>query len=356
MTTARQRAQAFCERFGLRVPIALAPMAGACPPALSIAVGEAGGLGACGVVLMSPPEIAAWVAEVRAGTAAPFQLNQWIPGPKRDRDIDHETAVCTFLGKWGPEVSVDAADAPSPDFAAQCQAMLDARPAVISSIMGVYPPDFIAEMKRLGIAWFATATTVAEAVAAAEAGADVIVAQGAEAGGHRGSFRAEDGARAQVGLMALLPAIVDSVTVPVIATGGIADARGVAAAFMLGASAVQIGTGFLRCPEAGINPAWSAMLAGAQPEDTCLTRAFTGRWARSIENDYVRAAAAPDAPEPAPYPVQRLLTAKMRAAAAAEGDATRLMAWSGQSARLARAEPAAQVVDRIWAGALDLLG
>lgn len=355
MKAAISRAEEFCHRFGLRVPILMAPMAGACPPALAIAIGKAGGLGACGVVSMTPSEITAWAQAVRAGTDAPFQFNHWIPGPKLVRDAEAEAATRAFLGQWGPPVAADVGDTPLPVFADQCQAMLDARPAVISSIMGVYDQDFVAEMKRRGIAWFATATTAAEARAAAEAGADVIVAQGAEAGGHRGSFRAEDADRALVGLMALVPAIVDAVDLPVVATGGIADARGTAAAFMLGASAVQIGTGFLRCPEAGLNPVWADMLSRTAPEQTRLTNTITGRFARCVENDYVRAAASSSAPPPAPYPVQRFLTGNLRLAAQANADASRMMAWSGQSARLARAEPAASVVADIWSATRKLL-
>ncbi|MDP4026559.1 nitronate monooxygenase [Methylobacterium sp. NEAU 140] len=226
----------------------------------------------------------------------------------------------------------------------------------MSSIMGLYPAPFVAAMKARGIAWFATVTTAAEARAAERAGADAVVAQGAEAGGHRGSFEPGDAERAAVGLFALVPALADAVSVPVVATGGIADARGVAAALTLGASAVQIGTGFLRCPEAGIHPAWADALALAAPEDTLVTRAFSGRAGRSLANGYARAAAAPDAPAPAPYPVQRALTAPMRGAAQQAGDVQRMQAWAGQSARLAAAEPAGEVVRRCWDGARALLG
>jgi len=221
--------------------------------------------------------------------------------------------------------------------------------------MGLYPPDFVAELKRRGIAWFANATTVAEARAAEAAGADVIVAQGMEAGGHRGSFQAAEAERRQVGLFALVPAVVDAVSVPVVAAGGIADARGVAAALMLGASAVQIGTGFLRCPEAKIHPAWAQALAQTPPEGTMLTRAFSGRAGRSIATQYVRAAAGATAPDPAPYPVQRGLTAAMRQAAQHKGDVQRMQAWAGQSSGMARADPAAEVLEYLWRGAEQLL-
>jgi nitronate monooxygenase len=143
--------------------------------------------------------------------------------------------------------------------------------------------------------------------------------------------------------------------VPVVATGGIADARGVAAALALGASAVQIGTGFLRCPEANIHPAWADALGRTAPEQAIISRVFSGRAGRSIATDYVLAATAPDAPPPAPYPVQRGLTAAMRSAGQKAGDIHRMQAWSGQSAGLARPGPAAELVRRLWSGAQALL-
>jgi nitronate monooxygenase len=350
------RAETFCQRFGLRVPILQAPMAGACPAALAAAVANAGGLGGCGALLMQPGDIHAWAQSFRASSNGAFQMNLWIPDPPPLRDPMHEARVRAFLGEWGPPVPAQAADAATPDFAAQCEAILAAGPAIVSSIMGLYPPGFVARMKAQGIAWFATVTTVAEARAAQAAGADGVVAQGMEAGGHRGSFNPADAERQQIGLFSLLPAVADAVSVPVVATGGIADARGVAAALVLGASAVQIGTGFLRSPEAAIAPAWAQALGQAAPEDTAVTRAFSGRAGRGLATDYVRAAAAPEAPAPAPYPVQRALTAAMRAAAQRDGDIQRMQAWAGQSAGLARAEPAADIVARLWQETLSLLG
>jgi len=349
------RAQAFCDRFGLRVPILLAPMAGASAPSLSIAVANAGGLGACGVLMMQPSEIKSWAAEVRLNSNGAFQLNVWIPDPPPRRDVKAEARVRDFLADWGPPVPPEAADATPPDFEAQCEAMLEVGPPIMSSVMGLYPPGFVSRLKEREIRWFANISTVAEARAAEAAGADVIVAQGSEAGGHRGCFDAAAAERKQVGLFALLPAVVDAVRIPVVATGGIADARGVAAALALGASAAQIGTGFLRCPEARIHPAWVAALANTAPEDTVVSRVFSGRAGRSIATNYVRAATAPEAPGPAPYPVQRGLTANMRAAAQKEGDVNRMQAWAGQSAALARAEPAGELLRRVWDEARGLL-
>jgi nitronate monooxygenase len=176
-----------------------------------------------------------------------------------------------------------------------------------------------------------------------------------EAGGHRGAFDAAKAERELVGLMALVPAVLDAVGVPVIATGGIADGRGVAAALTLGASAAMIGTGFLRCPEARLHPAWADALAKTAPEGTILSRAFSGRPGRSIATDYTRAAMGPPAPAPAGYPVQRGLTTPMRDEAERAGDIQRMQAWAGQSAALARAEPAGELIERIWNEAQALL-
>src|SRR5947209_13203769 len=195
MTSPLSRAEQFCERFGLRMPILLAPMAGACPPSLSIAVAKAGGMGSAGALLMSPAAIAAWMQEFRSSSNGAVQLNLWIPDPPPQRDAAHEGKLRDFLGRFGPPVPENAGDAAPPDFAAQCDALLAAGPAVISSIMGVYPAEFVARMKQRGIVWFATASTVAEALSAQAAGADVIIAQGAEAGGHRGAFSAAEAER-----------------------------------------------------------------------------------------------------------------------------------------------------------------
>lgn len=260
------------------------------------------------------------------------------------------------MGNWGPPAAENAGDATPPDFAAQCEALLAARPQIVSSVMGLYPDPFVARLKEAGISWFANVSTVAEAEAAEAAGADVIVAQGMEAGGHRGAFDAAEAERRMVGLFALIPAVVDAVKIPVVATGGIGDARGVAAALVLGASAAQIGSTFLRCPEAQISPAWAAALGRIAPEDTMISRAFSGRPGRSVATDFTRATAAPEAPSPAPYPVQRGLTGAMRAEAARLGDLNRMQAWAGQSTRLGRAAPAGLWAREIWREAAALLG
>jgi nitronate monooxygenase len=330
-------------------------MAGASPAPLAAAVANAGGLGALGALLTAPEGIRDWAAAVRGSSNGAFQINLWIADPAPSRDPEHEARVRDVLSRVAGVPVREAGPGPFlPDLDAQLDAIFDAAPPVVSSIMGVFPPRIVARLKARGVAWFANATTVAEARAAEAAGADAVVAQGAEAGGHRGSFEAGAADGQLIGLFALLPQVVDAVSVPVIAAGGIMDGRGVAAALTLGASAAQLGTAFLRCPETAIHPAWSAALAEARPENTVLTRAFSGRLARGLRNRVTDAFAARDV-EPAPYPVQRALMADVRAAADKAGDAGIMQTWAGQGAAMARAEPAAALVARLWAEAEALL-
>ena len=332
----------------------MAPMAGSSPPALAAAVGQAGGLGACGALSLDAQGIAQWAARLRQMTDAPFQINLWIPDAAPRRDPVAEADQAAFLSRFGPETAPPTGPVLQ-DFDQQFAALLAARPAAASSIMGLFAPEQVRALKAAGISWIATATSLAEALAAEAAGADAIVAQGAEAGGHRGAFSPAEAARIAVGTFALVPSMADAVSVPVIAAGGIGDARGIASALTLGASAVTLGSALLRTPEAGIDPVWADRLATARPEDSVISTAYTGRPARMLPNAFTRAAHAPGAAPIAPYPIQRALTEPLRKEALARGDAETLYALAGQAAHLSRAEPAQALVSRLWAEAQGLL-
>ncbi|WP_237216470.1 NAD(P)H-dependent flavin oxidoreductase [Falsiroseomonas oryziterrae] len=343
------RARDFCARFGLRLPVVMGPMASVSPPTLAAAVANAGGMGGCGALMLDARAIAAWMAAFRAASNGAVQINTWIPDPDPPRDAAAEARMAALLAAHG--AAMGDLDARPPDFAAQCDAILAAAPQVASSIMGLWPAPFVAELKRRGIAWFANVTSVEEARAAEDAGADAVVVSGLEAGGHRGAFDAAAAGRQAGTTLVLVPLVADAVRIPVIAAGGIADGRALAAVLALGASAAQVGTALLRTPEASLHPAWADAIARSAPEDTVQTRAFSGRLARAIRSRWTEAVGE----DALPYPLQRAATAPLRDAAMRAGDAGHMQMWAGQAARLARAEPAGDVVARMWRDAQSLL-
>ena len=284
--------------------------------------------------------------------AKPFGMNLFVleqPTPDAatvQAAIDRLAPLYADLGLPPPEAPARWCE----DFHAQFEALLEARPAVASFTFGILSA---AQVRRLqdeaGCYVIGTATTLAEAQAWAAVGADAVVASGMEAGGHRGTFLGDwDGS--QIGTMALVPACVDALDIPVIAAGGIMDGRGITAALALGAQAVQLGTAFLACPESAITPAQRSAMAGAQASDTRLTRIFSGRPARGIINDAMRALAPHEADIPA-YPIQNALMGPVRRAAAQAGDAEYIALWAGQGVGAARALAAgalAQALAQEW--------
>ncbi|CAL4859102.1 DUF561 domain-containing protein [Microbacterium sp. MM2322] len=336
--------------FGIDAPLVLGPFGGMSSVALTASVSGAGGLGSFGLYGYSGARIRETAAALRAATTRPFALNLWLPtgDEVQPGDVDlaaARAAVAPLLEAAGVDVPSPLPEAFLPSLEEQLDAVWDAAPAVLSVVFGVPPVEVVADAHRRGIRVVGTATSVAEAVALAGGGVDAIVASGAEAAGHRVSFlrRAED---SLVGTFALVPQVVDAVDVPVIAAGGVADRRGVAAAFALGAAGVQVGSAFLRTRQSAASDAHRAALRAAADTDTVLTRAMSGRLARGIPNRAVRTIEAAGAM--APFPAQNWLTASFRSAAAEDGDLASL--WAGQAAGLSRSDDADEVFAELAAG------
>ena len=344
------------ERLGCPCPIIQAPMAGGGDtPALVAAVSGAGGLGSIGAAYLTPDGIGAAAARVRERTSRPFAVNLFAPLPLPDAPANVEAAlrrVAPYYAELGLGPPAPPA-LPADGFAAQFAAALESGASVFSFTFGPIPADAVAAARSRNLCLMGTATTVEEAVILERLGVDAVVAQGMEAGGHRGTF-ALPFEQALIGTLALVPQVVDAVQVPVIASGGIADGRGLAAALALGAEAAQIGTAFLTCDEAGVVEAYKAAILEARPHGTRLTRAFSGRAARGLVNRVMDEVEAGEDANPAadgdpilPFPLQNALTRPVRAEAARQGRAEYLSLWAGQAMTLARRGPAAALVRRL---------
>lgn len=338
-------------RLGIEHAILLAPMAGgAGTPALAAAVSAAGGLGSLGAAYLSPEQIVDAAAEVRRATDRPFAVNLFVGGAAGG---SHDPGpMLTLLARWHAALGIDPPrhpPAPPDPFDAQVEAVLRARVPVFSFTFGIPDRAVLTELRRRGVLVMGTATTVAEAVALEDAGVDAVVAQGSEAGGHRGTFAAPFEA-ALVGTLALVPQVADAVGVPVVASGGIMDGRGIVAARALGAAAVQLGTAFLATDESGAPAAYKEAVLRGRDDGTTVTRAFSGRPARGLRNRFTDEVDGGGVPVP-PFPLQNALTRPMRTAAAAAGEADALSLWAGQGVGLARAGSAGALVARLVAGA-----
>ena len=328
---------------GIDRPIVLGPFGGLSSVALTAAVSSAGGLGSYGLYGYDGARIRETIASLRAATDRPFAVNLWLPTGVDLRPA--RAALAPVFAELGAEVP-EPPERFLPEIAEQLDAVLDGRPAALSLVYGVPSPDLVDAARRRGISVIGTATTVAEARALADAGVDAVVATGAEAAGHRVSFL-QPAERSLVGTFALVPQVVDAVDVPVIAAGGIADRRGVAAAFALGAAGVQVGTAFLRTRQSAATAGHRSAIAAAADDTTVLTRAMSGRLARGIPN---RAMDLLEAAPILPFPAQNWLTGRFRTPAAAQGRSDLVSQWAGQAAALARHDDAADVFAELAAG------
>ncbi|MBX9591011.1 MAG: nitronate monooxygenase [Hyphomonadaceae bacterium] len=334
---------------GIDLPIIQAPMAGANGSAMAVAVSEAGGLGSLPCAMLDAAKMRAEVGVIRQRTAKPFNVNFFCHKPAKP-DPQRDAAWKARLSAYYVELGLDAdASAPAvnraPFDAAMCEIVEDLKPKVVSFHFGLPAPALLGRVKAAGCIVLSSATTAEEARWLEDRGCDAIIAQGYEAGGHRGMFLT-DTIAAQAGTFALLPQVVDAVKVPVIAAGGIADGRGVAAAFALGASAAQVGTAYLFTPEATITTIHRASLRAARDDHTALTNIFTGRPARGLINRAMRELGPMSDLAPA-FPTAGGALAPLKARAEATGSGDFSAQWSGQAARLGREMGASELTRKL---------
>jgi len=334
---------------GIEHPIVQAPLGGEpAGAALVAAVSNAGGIGILGAAYMAPARIAEVIAQIRALTDKPFGVNLFCP-TRWQRDNARIASFVERIAPYHAELGLPPPQVPArfeEDFEAQFEVVLQAEVPVFSFVFGDLGRERIAALQSEGAQVWGTATQVREAVHLVALGVDAIVAQGAEAGGHRASFL---GGRDEgmVGTLALVPQLVDAVPVPVIAAGGIADARGVRAVQALGASGAAAGTAFLLADECQLSPAYRAALLAAREQENGLTRAFSGRWARGLANRFSREMAEVELPD---FPIPNALTRALRQAAAKAGRAEFMSLWAGQAVALAKPAPAADIVRMLAQG------
>jgi len=338
------------QKLQIQHPIFQAPLAGGGDtPELVAAVCNAGAFGFIGAGYLSPEQIGEAGRSVRAKTSRQFGINLFAPTPAPPSDASLDMAV-QRLSPYYAELGLPAPTLPGKPpygFAEQLTAALETGASVFSFTFGIPAPEAIRAIKAKGLLLMGTATTVEEALDLEKAGVDAVVTQGSEGGGHRGTFRGDFHA-AMIGTISLVPQVVDAVRVPVVASGGIMDGRGIAAALALGASAVQLGTAFLTCNESGVPEAYRQAILHAGEDQTRITRAFSGRPARGIVNRFMTEMESGDGAEKIPlFPLQNALTRPLRTAAAKQGRAEFLSLWAGQGVRLARRQSAAELIARL---------
>lgn len=336
------------EVLAIKHPIVQAPMAGGpTTPELIAAVSNAGGLGSLGAAYLPPETLREQVKEIRSLTEEPFGVNLFVPSlfeadPER---IEHANML---LGPYRRELGIEAPEKVSSfeeSFEDQLEMVLKERVAVFSFTFGFLGPELVGRLKENGTTVIGTATTVREGLRLEEDGVDMVVAQGSEAGGHRGTFLS-DFKDALIGTMALVPQMVDALSIPVIASGGIMDGRGLAAALVLGAEAAQMGTAFLACEESGAHPEFKRAVLEAAEDETTVTRAFSGRAARGIKNRFLIEVGEHEEELP-PFPIQNALTKDVRTAAQRQDRPEYMSLWAGQGVRLARFANAPELVGSV---------
>ena len=337
--------------FGTDLPIIQAPMAGSQGGALAIAVSNAGGLGSLPCAMLAPEAMRKELAAIRAGTKKPYNVNFFCheqPKPDVRGEALWRTALSRYFSELGIEVdAIPAGPGRLPFSAESAEVLEEFTPAVVSFHFGLPSPDLVVRVRRWGAKVLASATTVDEARWLEARGVDAVIAQGVEAGGHRGIFLSED-LSTQMSTLALVPQIVKSVKVPVVAAGGIADAEGVAAALALGAAGVQVGTAYLLCPEATTSAVHRAALKSDAARVTALTNLFTGRPARGIVNRLMREMGPMSAAAPA-FPLATSAIAPLRAKAESGGRGDFSPLWCGQNASGCKEVPAAQLTRELAA-------
>jgi nitronate monooxygenase len=348
------------ERLGVRYPIIQGPLGGLSSQKLTAAVSNFGGLGSFGAHSLAPGAINDVISQIRALTSKPFAMNLWVSMEDDGARTSDESAFNRSLDSLAPHLAELGAPRPayqlySPArFEDQAQAILDAKVPAFSFIFGIPPREILDECRRKRIVTIGTATSPGEATALEEAGVDAIVASGFEAGGHRGSFL-RPAEESLIGTMSLVPQVVDLVEVPVIAAGGIGDARGVIAALALGAEGVQLGTAFLVSEDSGASRLHREALRGPAAGHTGLTRGFTGRLARGIRNRLMEELNRPDT-ELLPYPLQRGLVRHLSTAAEAAGRSDLMPLWAGQSATLSTGTDATAFLNALVQEVADIVG
>src|SRR5277367_5926396 len=344
---------------GIQYPIIQGPLGGFSSQRLTAAVSNFGGLGSFGGHSLEPTAIKDVIAEIRSLTEKPFAMNLWVSMEDPGAAASDAAAFHRALAHLAPHIK--AVGGTQPDFTPykpirfedQAHVLLDAKVPVFSFIYGIPPTEILEEARKQNIVTIGTATPPDEAIALEQAGVNLFVASGFEAGGHRGSFlrSSED---SLTGTISLVPQVVDAVRVPVVAAGGIADARGIAAAFALGAEGVQMGTVFLACEESGAHPLHREAILSGKAGHTSLTRGFTGRLARGIHNELLQSLNQPDT-EILPYPLQRALMRNLALPAQKAGKADLLALWAGQSANLAHCAGIPQLLQSLVEGAAERL-